>query len=98
MRVAGSKWMLAATRRRQTGSSMSAALPPHAPLQKTAGKAKYLSYTGRGIYYDSFNQVVSSSSVIIPLLYSGFFSPARSPQAYSPSGRIFPDFVQASFA
>lgn len=46
--------------------------------------------------YDSFNQVVYSSSVIFPLSHSAFFSLARSPQVYSSSGRIFPDFVQAN--
>ena len=45
--------------------------------------------------YESFNQSTYSSRDIFPLSHSAFFSLARSPQAYSSSGRIFPDFVQA---
>ena len=60
-------------------------------------KVKSLSNEGTSLpSYDSFNQSTYSSRDILPLSHSAFFSLARSPQTYSSSGRIFPDFVQAN--
>ena len=82
----------------RVGSWIKVLVPPGTPYQHHTESEMLFLISGRpeSVSYDSFNQVVYSSSVIFPLSHSAFFSLARSPQAYSSSGRIFPDFVQAN--
>ena len=84
--------------RYRVGSWIKVLVPPGTPYQHHTESEMLFLISGRpeSASYDSFNQVVYSSSVIFPLSHSAFFSLARSPQAYSSSGRIFPDYVQAN--
>ena len=67
--------------RYRVGSWIKVLVPPGTPYQHHTESEMLFLISGRpeSVSYDSFNQVVYSSSVIFPLSHSAFFSLAFTP-------------------